>query len=460
MGATGRTDSTPRQSAEPPPGLAAAARLWQSGDIPGALRELRRQITSNPAVAQLRVVQAAMIGQSDFLAARTAFVRATHIAPGEGNVWRDYGVFLLSMGDPQQGCAALSRAYLCGVREPRVLIGIARHLTDARVVLILPDGRRLTALQLLDELFTAQPKLRQEYHDDFIRAITVGPYVRGDGVTAARLCAAFENGAVRRIKLTGYALAFLKDSPAWSTLDELKPAGLDRRGVIAILRRLSRQEVLLTILEAVAIPDTELEERLVVLRRILLDLAADRGERDPSAQRLARAVAIQCTLNEYVFEANPTESERLATLIEETKSDLGAGRRPRDLAISMIAAYAPLAEALPGLYASQRDLANAQDKLAQLHIIQPSTEARLMQTLPVLTPIADSTSGIVRSQYESSPYPTWSAAHTRFERGFARDVCQSALNFDPLSAFNVDPLWVCESGRGRCAEPLRSAAHR
>jgi len=38
--------------------------------------------------------------------------------------------------------------------------------------------------------------------------------------------------------------------------------------------------------------------------------------------------------------------------------------------------------------------------------------------------------------------------------------CQSALNFDPLSAFNVDPLWVCESGRGRCAEPLRSAAHR
>ncbi len=322
----------------------------------------------------------------------------------------------------------LLNAYARGKREPQTTVSIARHLAAARLAITSSDGSRYTALHFFNEAFAQNSTLKDIYRREYVEALTVGPYVRGDGVTEADLRAAFRSPIVRSRDLVAYAGDFIKDSDAGAALAELRSApNMTKEAMRPLLRRLSESKVFLATLDTVPISDWDLEADLTTLRRCLLGVANEASlAHDRDAIHVAAALATQCFLNEYVFEERPEEAEQIRILIDTIAHDLSTNRKPSRLALAVSAAYRRLRATLPALSAA--DLAGAGfERLARLHISDPAEEARLMQAIRTLTPITDPTSGAVRSQYEENPFPTWTAARTAGPRRPARERIAASL---------------------------------
>jgi hypothetical protein len=115
----------------------------------------------------------------------------------------------------------LVNAYASGARDPATLLAIARHLVAAKAAVTSADGTQLTALRFLGEMFTSRPALKERHWRDYVEAIAVGPYVRGDGVTEADLRAALRDPAVRSRDLVSYIVDFIKDSDVGTALVQL-----------------------------------------------------------------------------------------------------------------------------------------------------------------------------------------------------------------------------------------------
>jgi tetratricopeptide (TPR) repeat protein/SAM-dependent methyltransferase len=174
------------------------------------------------------------------------------------------------------------------------------------------------------------------------------------------------------------------------------------------LRLLSRQPLLLVVLENANISDVVLERFLTSLRFALLDRASATSEAvDPELVRLACSLARQCFLNEYVFAEDTEELNSVARLRREVADALANYHAVCAFKLAVVAAYAPLAT-LPGCETLlQHQWPEAMDKLLTQQLREPEQQRALRASIPCLTAIEDRVSRLVREQYEENPYPRW-----------------------------------------------------
>lgn len=175
------------------------------------------------------------------------------------------------------------------------------------------------------------------------------------------------------------------------------------------LTAIADDALLCTLLESAPICDVALERALTGIRAIFLAAASD-GPATPTEDGLLRffcALARQCFINEYVFDANADELVGVERLRERLVRAMASGGPVPVLWLVAVAMFLPL-HSLPGTATLiDQSWSPAVAALLTQQVREPLEERRLGAELVALTAIADEVSLRVKQQYEENPYPRW-----------------------------------------------------
>lgn len=206
-------------------------------------------------------------------------------------------------------------------------------------------------------------------------------------------------------------------------------------------------ELLQALLVSAPNVDMTLERLLTGARRALLDAA-------PIQMDFASALARQCFINEYVFPITGDEREHAGRLRDALAVALESGSPVSAASLVAVAAYfplssVPLAERLP-----DRAWPRAVDAVLTQQIRETREEAELRAAIPCLTPIEESVSRLVRSQYEDNPYPRWVQASAAEAPENLTDHLRRMFSFADVAQAGSDTgvdILVAGCGTGRNA---------
>jgi 2-polyprenyl-3-methyl-5-hydroxy-6-metoxy-1,4-benzoquinol methylase len=187
-------------------------------------------------------------------------------------------------------------------------------------------------------------------------------------------------------------------------------------------------------------------ERAMTRTRLALLFMAPREELAP----LAAHLAIQCHLNEYSWNEDAPETERVDQLAANLPS-------LTPYQVTVLACYRPLAQLAGADALLDRGWDGPVREVLHEQVETVREEEEIARSLPTLTPVRSETSQAVRAQYEINPYPRWRRAnvaraqtHVRSWRvpaaaqvliagcGTGKHAVQSALSFPGSQTLAVD----------------------
>ena len=172
------------------------------------------------------------------------------------------------------------------------------------------------------------------------------------------------------------------------------------------LKPLADDALLQALLISAQNTDIELERFLTLARRVLLDATPRNGAQDGSLEFYA-ALTRQCFINEYVFFQNEEETRRAGALRDAVTAALETGAPISPSQLLAAAAYFPLHSLSGAAQLLDRVWPEPVSAVLAQQMREPQEEAALRVTIPRLTPVTDSVSRLVQSQYEDNPYPRW-----------------------------------------------------
>ena len=187
------------------------------------------------------------------------------------------------------------------------------------------------------------------------------------------------------------------------------PARLTVEDLSGRLAAIADDELLRVLLETAPVCDVELERCLTGLRSILLEAAreAPATATEDGLFRFCCALARQCFINEYVFDATADELDRAQVLHRRLAAAAASGAPVPPLWVVVVAAYLPL-HSLPGADALlARSWPASLAAVLTQQVGEPLQERRARDSIVQLTAIADGVSREVKRQYEENPYPRW-----------------------------------------------------
>ncbi len=159
------------------------------------------------------------------------------------------------------------------------------------------------------------------------------------------------------------------------------------------------------------VANINIERLLTHLRRTILNYSVNSPKEVPNwATGFASALAEQCFLNEYIYEATKDEKEQVEILVNALKDN----HNITPLSVAALACYHPL-KSYPDLtktfLAGLNNLSEPDrfflKRVIRQQIEEPETEQKLKKEIKSFATIENETSQIVREQYESNPYPRW-----------------------------------------------------
>lgn len=219
-------------------------------------------------------------------------------------------------------------------------------------------------------------------------------------------------------------------------------------------------ELLLGLLLKMVNVDAELELWLTQVRRWLFFEYLEAEQISDAVKILMAAFGRQCFSNEYVFNETPEESKSVEHLIAscEQLAESSDWRRLENplLQLAMYRSIFVLAwgERLPAV--DIEAWSRCTRALVQTVLIEPLQEVAISKNIPSLGDIKDTTSQVVRGQYEDHPYPRWlslpSAKKTRLP-----DLLARIFPHFQAPDFLHDATEVLVAGCGTGREPLSLA---
>jgi tetratricopeptide (TPR) repeat protein/SAM-dependent methyltransferase len=174
---------------------------------------------------------------------------------------------------------------------------------------------------------------------------------------------------------------------------------------------IANDRLLQLFLVSTPIRDVALERLLTNARLAILDLASATPAADVSdlVLDLSGALAQQCFLNEYVFDWTREEQDRACALRDRLAAALRSDDVVPALMVAAVAAYFPLHSLDTPPKRFERSWPDAVTRLVVQQLHEPAEEQSLRSHIPIMSPIADDVSLLVRQQYEENPYPRWTA---------------------------------------------------
>jgi tetratricopeptide (TPR) repeat protein/SAM-dependent methyltransferase len=477
--------------------------LLQLGHADEGIAALRRTLALRPSHVAARYNLGNALRAADCLdEAAAAYAAVIRLEPAHADAHTNLGSVLHALGRPDEAAASFMQALAAKPDAPTALANVGEALreqgrTDAAAdyfqralerdpqqttalrslaALAQRDGQHAEAADLLARLVAAAPgdpaahehyvrELHALGHDEAaLQAATTGwerhpehrpmlralvdllqaapvPYLAGPG-QAALLAACRED----TFDVQQLATPISRIIMASSGYPTLPAALLTDPAVLAALPRL-------------IICAPEIECLLTTLRRSALFAHTTGGAALPRPFRCALAGA--AFLVEYTWHVEQDEMARLATLHAELAALLA------DPASDLPAAEdALLTAALYGrlglLSGAERLAAVPADSwsaefvpVLREQVLEPLRERRIAEALPLLTPLDDATSQLVRAMYEQNPYPRWRAARANGREPLA-DRFHWLCPGEPVPAWPT-PLPVLVAGAGTGRHPIQVA---
>jgi tetratricopeptide (TPR) repeat protein/SAM-dependent methyltransferase len=403
--------------------------------------------------------------------ARVDFERAVALQPGSVGDWLNLGTVLHRLGRHEDAIAAYDRVLALHASIPEahfnrgnVLAHLARYdealasydralainrryadALNARARVLLELGRTEGAIANVQEAVALAPDQLGAFgqlvdalmaRGEVARALTAIMGALGAKETAAGktlfvecvknrkftadpggvrgpLLRALSEPWGRPADLAMPAVSLVKVSPAvkecCARAAKIWPERLTIEDVSGRLTAIADDELLRGLLETVPVCDIDVERLLTGLRSILLDAARESPAtaNEDGLFRFCCALARQCFINEYVFDATGDELERVARLRERLVAAMKSGAAVPPLWVVVVAAYLPLHSLAGADGLLDRSWPPSLNALLTQQVREPLEERRLRSSMPRLTAIADDVSIEVKQQYEENPYPRW-----------------------------------------------------
>ncbi len=212
-----------------------------------------------------------------------------------------------------------------------------------------------------------------------------------------------QRSSVRPIDIAPAVIKLLKFDP--NLQKQLKKPSEDKtwQTLHQKILELSDLPLLLKLMSVCSIPDLNLENLLKEVRAEIL-LAIPNLEDKLDILQFQTALALQCFINEYIYDQSEDEEKAIKFLEATTEKTLSKGEQPSPQSILCLASYKALHEY------KWYDLLINNNYIHQVFIQQltePIKEAQLKSAMSMLEPITDDISVKVQSQYEAHPYPRW-----------------------------------------------------
>lgn len=229
-----------------------------------------------------------------------------------------------------------------------------------------------------------------------------------------------------------------------------------------LLKKLFSEQLFLLMLRRIVVAERIAETFLTSLRKGLAMLLAANGLDEQFYVRMTPvvcALAQQCYLNEYVFQATEIEAEFLAEIICQLRADKPLTPQRTAISLALAACYGPLAsyeipDKLIRYSGTSDDLAG----LIQTQLVETGREVELLASIQSFSEISDEISQRVKQQYEENPYPRWTGtflgSSIPFGQYLRQDIAPNSLA--DLQTIERPEVLIAGCGTGR--QPITSAA--
>ena len=208
---------------------------------------------------------------------------------------------------------------------------------------------------------------------------------------------------VRPIDISKAGISLVKFEPVIKELFEKHSTGDLNCSFEKLASSLQNVPLLLRLMSVCPLPDLEFEAVFTAIRSKLLSSISEITD-SPEILVFQSALALQCFVNEYIYNQTSEEAKLLARLELSINSEISSGKQPSPHSILCLASYKALYNYEWGNLISVT--ADIEDVFTQ-QILEPKQESYLKSEMPILAEITERISSKVRKQYEKNPYPRW-----------------------------------------------------
>ena len=266
------------------------------------------------------------------------------------------------------------------------------------------QGKLEKAIEAYNEAISINPDFAEAYYNmgNSLKGITFKR--RNRGLQDIIITILDKQTYARPGDIAGAAISLLKVEPnLQKQLEMVNADGLENSPQDVILE-LNKLPLLIKLLKVCPLPDLDLEGLLKNLRASILANISCLKRVPDHLLKFQSALALQCFLNEYIYNQTQGEERTLEALSKSVKRALENNQQPTPQAILTLASYKALYEY------DWWDTLIITDDIRDVHsrqIRDIQREKDLKSQVPILQEIANDVSSKVRAQYEERPYPRW-----------------------------------------------------
>jgi ubiquinone/menaquinone biosynthesis C-methylase UbiE len=230
-------------------------------------------------------------------------------------------------------------------------------------------------------------------------------------------------------------------------------------------QQLSKDELLNKALRKVQFHNPIIEEFLTACRQCILQESIAQQQIDRRFMNFLVSISLQCVNNEFVYAVSLTEEKVLAELTEIVSSAVHRNNWKNidvEYPLLLLSMYSLLhhynfRDHL--LRKAMSSWSKPMQLIIEPHLYEPHKETEIQSSIESLSSIIDPTSQEVQKQYESCPYPRWTALDFSTKTDYGQALSAELKGFTPPSFFNNQTTKVLIAGCGTGKHAIRVAKY-
>ena len=376
-----------------------------------------------------------------------AFEKTTKIKPDFSNGYYNMGVALQNQRNLDVSIEAYNKAISLKPDYPEAYNNMGVALKD--------QGKLNEALEAFDKTIKLKPDHIEAYNN--IGIILKGIIFKEPNPSLYNtLVSLFDQKASERPRDIAKSLtSLLKLDPILKNYLQSICKDQVKIPIQKVVTNLSELTLLLKLMSICPITDIDMEYLLTSIRASLL-FEITHLTNTTELLKFQSALALQCFINEYIFNQSEQENRVIKDLENVVKLTINNNEQPNPQSILCLASYKPLN------HYEWYDKLHVSNEIVDVftrQVVEPQQENDLKSELPFLNKINNKISLKVREQYELNPYPRWvKLAIPLKPEKFSKTIDDKKLNLFNNRIREVKAPEILIAGCGTGQQSIETAA--